>query len=285
MRRWSRHDPDEPGRDGFAGAATSTDRLWASSMTWVSLLDWAPAFALTLARVGAAMALLPGLGESGAPATVRIGVALGITILLLPDLQPMTPPVAGIRHSDGADGGRGGSDRPVVRLGRPDDRLGSAHRAQFIAYLIGLSSVLQPDAELGSQSTALGKLFELAAPMLILSTGLYVLPLKALDGLFRLIPPGHMLAAGDSAEVALHAVGTAFGLAVQLASPFVVADIVWHVAIGQIARAGARMQIYFVSMPGQILGGLALLMLTGSAIILAWRDSAESFLGLLPGSQ
>jgi hypothetical protein len=36
--------------------------------TLVSLSDWAPAFALVLARVGAAMALLPGLGEAVAPA-------------------------------------------------------------------------------------------------------------------------------------------------------------------------------------------------------------------------
>jgi flagellar biosynthetic protein FliR len=252
-------------------------------MDWASLLDWAPAFALTLARVGAAMALLPGLGEPGAPATVRIGVALGITILLLPDLQPMTPlvPESGIQMAlmvagEVVTGLWFGWIARMIALALPI-------AAQFIAYLIGLSSVLQPDSELGAQSTALGKLFELAAPMLILSTGLYALPLKALDGLFRLIPPGHLLPAGDSAQVALHAVGTTFGLALQLASPFVVADIVWHVAIGQIARAGSRMQIYFVSMPGQILGGLALLILTGSAIILAWRDSAQSFLGLLPG--
>jgi flagellar biosynthetic protein FliR len=253
-------------------------------MTWASLLDWAPAFALTLARVGGAMALLPALGESAAPAIVRIGLALGITILLLPDLQPMTPlvPESGLQMAlivggEVVTGLWFGWVARMIALALP---IG----AQLIAYLMGLSSVLQPDAELGSQSTALGKLFEMAAPMLILTTGLYVLPLKALDGLFRLIPPGHMLPAGDSAEVALHAVGTAFGLALQLASPFVVADIAWHIAIGQIARAGSRMQIYFVSMPGQILGGLALLMLTGGAIIVAWRDSAQSFLGLLPGS-
>jgi len=253
-------------------------------VTWASLLDWAPAFVLILARVGAAMALLPGLGESVAPAIVRIGVALGITILLLPDLQPLSPlvPESGLKMAlmvagEITTGLWFGWVARMVALALP---IG----AQFIAYLMGLSSVLQPDAELGSQSTALGKLFELAAPMLILSSGLYVLPLQALDGLFQLIPPGQMLPAGDSAEVAIHAVSAAFGLALQLASPFVVADIVWHIAIGQIARVGSRMQIYFVSMPGQILGGLVLLMITAGAIIDAWRDSAQSFMGLLPGS-
>ncbi|MDR3532671.1 MAG: flagellar biosynthetic protein FliR, partial [Rhodopila sp.] len=77
--------------------------------------------------------------------------------------------------------------------------------------------------------------------------------------------------------------GTGFSLALQLASPFVVIGIVWHLAMGQIARIVSRMQIYFVSMPGQILAGLALLMVTGSAIILAWRASAQAFLIALPG--
>jgi flagellar biosynthetic protein FliR len=155
--------------------------------------------------------------------------------------------------------------------------------AQFIGYLIGLSSVLQPDTELGAQSTALGKLFELAAPVLLLVTGLYRLPLLALTKLFQLIPPGQMLPFADSAEMAIHAVSTAFGVAVQVASPFVVIGVVWHVAMGLIARIVSRMQIYFVSMPGQIMAGIALLMMSGSAMILAWTDATRAYFAALPG--
>jgi hypothetical protein len=158
-------------------------------MPLASLLDWAPAFALVLARVGAAIALLPGLGERVAPATVRIGLALSITILLLPNLQPISPavPDSGLQMAlmvagEVMTGLWFGWLARMIALALP---IG----AQIIAYLIGLSSVLQPDSELGSQSTALGKLFELAAPMLILVLGLYTLPLTALDGLFHLIPP------------------------------------------------------------------------------------------------
>jgi flagellar biosynthetic protein FliR len=252
--------------------------------TLATLLDWAPAFALVLARVGAAMALLPGLGESAAPAIVRIGLALGITILLLPDLQPMIPPVpaAGLSMAlmvagEVITGLWFGWVTRMIVLALPIS-------AQFIGYLIGLSSVLQPDPELGAQSGALGKLFEMAAPVLLLVTGLYRLPLIALDGLFQLIPPGHMLPAADSTEIAIRAVGTGFSLALQLASPFVVIGIVWHLAMGLVGRIVSRMQIYFVSMPGQIMVGLALLMITGSAMILAWRDGTQAYFMTLPGS-
>jgi len=237
--------------------------------TLPDLLDWAPAFALVLARVGAAMALLPGLGESVTPAVVRVGLALGITILLIPELQPMTPPVpaAGLSMglmvaSEVITGLWFGWVTRMIVLALPIC-------AQLIGYLIGLSSVLQPDPELGAQAGALGKLFEMAAPVLLLVSGLYRLPLIALTGLFQLIPVGHLLPVADSTEVAIHAVGTGFALALQLASPFVVVGIVWHLTMGLVARIVSRMQIYFVSMPGQIMAGIALLMITGSAIILA----------------
>jgi flagellar biosynthetic protein FliR len=98
-----------------------------------------------------------------------------------------------------------------------------------------------------------------------------------------LIPPGQMLPAGDSSEIAIHAVGTGFALAVQLASPFVVIAIVWHLAVGLVGRVVSRMQIYFVSKPRQILAGLAVLMLAGGAIMFAWRDEVQAYFIALPG--
>lgn len=201
----------------------------------------------------------------------------------MPELQPMMPPVpaAGLSMAlmiagEVITGLWFGWITRMIVLALPIC-------AQLIGFLIGLSSVLQPDPELGAQSGALGKLFEMAAPVLLLATGLYRLPLAALNGLFQLIPPGHMLPVGDSTEIAIRAVGTGFSLALQLASPFVVIGIVWHVAMGLIARIVSRMQIYFVSMPGEIMLGLALLMFTGSAIILAWRGSAQAYFVALPG--
>jgi flagellar biosynthetic protein FliR len=251
--------------------------------TLAALLDWAPAFALVLARVGAAMALLPGLGEVVAPVAMRIGLALSITILLLPEVQPMMPvvPAAGLSMAlmiagEVITGLWFGWVTRMIVLALPVC-------AQFIGFLIGLSSVLQPDPELGAQSGVLGKLFEMAAPALLMASGLYRLPLTALTGLFRLIPPGHMLPIGDGTEIAVHAVSTGFSLALQLASPFVVIGVVWHLAMGLVGRIVSRMQIYFVSMPGQILLGFGLLMITGSAIILAWREGVQAYFIALPG--
>ncbi|HEY8287868.1 MAG TPA: flagellar biosynthetic protein FliR [Acetobacteraceae bacterium] len=244
---------------------------------------WAFGFMLTLARVGAAMALLPGLGEAASPAMLRVGLALGITALLLPDVMPLIPHVpeaslqaAAMVLAEVVTGLWFGWLTRLLALALPV-------AAQIIAYLLGISSVLQPDAELGPQSTALAKLFELSAPLLMLVSGLYMLPLVALADLYRLIPPGTLLPAADSADSAARAVAWSFALSLRLASPFVVAGLVWQVTIGLIARLVPRMQIYFSAMPGQILGGFLLLAGMSGLILSAWQDSVRPVLAALPG--
>ena len=53
---------------------------------------WAFGLMLVLARVVGAIMLLPGLGEVAPPSMVRAGLALCVTLLLLPILLPDLPP-------------------------------------------------------------------------------------------------------------------------------------------------------------------------------------------------
>lgn len=249
-----------------------------------SLPAWSFAFMLVVARFGAAMTLLPGLGEAAAPSMVRAGLALAITILLLPVIFPHPPaiPGAGLRAAGmvGAEAITGLWLGWMARL----LCLALSMAGDFISYLLGVSSVLQLDAELGAQSTVISSLFGLIAPLAILVTGLYTLPLTALVGSFRLVPPGTLLPDADSTALAVTAVGQSFALAFRLASPFVLAAIVWHVAIGLIARLVPRLQIYFVSMPGQIAGGLILLASVIGVILATWQGAARDGFLALPGN-
>ena len=260
-----------------------SDALSNGAVPIGQLLDWAPGFAMILARVGASMAVLPGLGESSMLAPVRIGLALAITVLLVPTLAPGLPPVpdSGVSMAlmvagEVITGLWFGWLTRMIALALPVG-------IQFVAYMLGLSTVLQPDADLGPQSTALAKLFDLAVPVIILSTGLYQVPLRALVGLYQVIPAGHLLPVGDSALMAVRAVGSLFSLALRIASPFIVAAVGWHVAMGQVARVMSRVQIYFVIMPGQILGGLALLTIVSGAMVAAWQQAAGAWFAGLPG--
>jgi len=248
-----------------------------------TLPAWAFAFILVTARIGAAMSLLPGLGESEPPVTVRIGLTLGVTMLLLPSVAPSVPkvPEAGAQAifmvaAEVVTGLWLGWLARLLVLALPI-------AGQFISYMLGVANVLQPDPELGSQATPIARLFDITASLAILVTGLYALPLAALAGSYRLVPPGALLPATDTAQIAVRAVATAFALAVRLASPFLLVSIVWHVATGLLARLVPRMQVYFVVMPGQILGGIALLAVTAAALLSAWQSAVQSGFLLLPG--
>ncbi len=248
-----------------------------------ALPAWAFAFILVTARIGAAMSLLPGLGEAEPPVMVRVGLTFGVTALLLPGIAPMVPkvPEAGAQAifmvaAEVVTGLWLGWLARLLVLALPI-------AGQFISYMLGVANVLQPDPELGSQATPIERLFDLAASLAILVTGLYALPLAALAGSYRLVAPGALLPAADTAQTAVHAVGFAFALAVRLASPFLLVSIVWHVATGLLARLVPRMQVYFVVMPGQILGGMALLVVTAGALLSAWLSAVQIGFSQLPG--
>lgn len=248
-----------------------------------TLPAWAFGFVLVMARVGGAMTLLPGLGEVDPPAMVRVGLALGVTALLLPGIEPSIPPFPQASMQAGCM--IGAEVITGVWLGWLARMLVMALpiAGQFIAYMLGVANVLQPDPELGGQATPIAQLFSRAVPVVILVSGLYAMPLAALAGSYRLVAAGTLLPAPDATQTAVAAVVKAFALAVQLASPFLLASIVWHVATGLLARLVPRLQVYFVAMPGQILGGIALLAALTTALLAAWEASIRSGFATLPG--
>ena len=79
------------------------------------------------------------------------------------------------------------------------------------------------------------------------------------------------------------AVGEAFALALRLAAPFVAAGLVWQGGLGLLARLVPALQVFAAAMPGQILGGLLLLMLLAGGMLAAWQDALRTALAVLPG--
>jgi flagellar biosynthetic protein FliR len=248
------------------------------------ILNHAFGLVLILARVGATLAFLPGLGESTIPAVVKAGMAFTLTILLLPIIEPALPPRPDSQVTVGlmvmtelANGLWFGWLARVLTTSLP-------LAGQYISDFAGLSNVLIPNPELGPQTTAISNLYEIAVPALILSTGLYRLLLSALVGFYQLIPPGTMAWVPDSAAMTVSVVSQSFGLALRLAAPFILAAIAWHVAIGLVARLVPRLQIFFVALPGQIGLGLLLLAAISAPMIGAWMEAMRTGLAGLPGS-
>jgi flagellar biosynthetic protein FliR len=256
------------------------------ALTDRALLEQLPtfgfAFMLVLSRVGCACMLLPGVGEQEVPTTIRVGFAFAMTALLLPVLLPIMPPApiaatqgVGMIVAEVVTGLWLGWITRLVLLALP-------LAGQIAASMLGIANVLQPNTALGAQSTALSHLLGLAAPVAVLAGGLYAMPLAALQGSYRLIPPGALLPAADGASSAMEAVGACFAVALRLSAPFVLAGTVWQVALGLLARLVPQLQVYFAALPGQILGGVLLLAMLAGPMMVAWQDHAATAFATLP---
>ena len=111
-----------------------------------TLPAWAFAFVLVMARIGAAIALLPGLGEAEPPAMVRVGLCLGGDRAAAAGHRAIDPAGAGSRDC-----------RPAFMVAAEVITglwigwlarllvLALPIAGQFIAYMLGIANVLQPD--------------------------------------------------------------------------------------------------------------------------------------------
>lgn len=242
-----------------------------------NLLDaYALGFVVVLCRVGCAAMLLPGIGEAELPLSARTAIALALTVLLLPVVQPGIGAVPSHLH-----------DLAAVLFGEIAVGLWMGWlvritvqvlpvAGQLLASMMGLTNIIAPDAELGGQSSALSHAFALAAPLLVLAGDLHELPLRALAHSYEIIVPGAPLPEGDAIAVAIAALGLAFDAVLRLAGPFVLAGVLWQVCLSLLSRLVPQLQVYFAAMPGQVAGGLLLLASLGGGILNGWLEHARA---------
>jgi flagellar biosynthetic protein FliR len=251
------------------------------------MLDALPALAfhgvLVLARLGAAVLLLPGLGEQDVPPAIRLALVLALVAVMLSGLAGSLPPMP--------------AELPeLLRLILTETAIGLwlgllarlialalAQTGQVVALMIGLASPLQTDPMFGAQSTATGRLFTLMAAVLILSSGLYGLPLRALAESYVVLPPGDPLPLGQTAETVARAVADSLALSLRLAAPLVLAAMLGNFALGLLARVAPQMQVFIIAAPAQIMGGLLLLGLLLPVMLSVWLAAAGDGL-LLSGA-
>ncbi len=241
--------------------------------------------ALLFARLGAAVMLLPGLGEQEVPPTIRLGLGLALVGLLLPPLAGGLPPAP----EDGGTAVRLVVQEVIVGLwfGGLARLMAMALSlaGQMIATLIGLQGLLVADPTLGGQATALARALGLVTAVLVLASGLYAIALRALVDSYALIPAGAPLPTGLVAESVAASGAAMLDLALRLAAPFVIGAVVLNVALGLLARLAPQVQTFFVAVPGQILAGIALLMLLAPPLIATFAGALEAGLQSLPGAR
>ncbi len=218
-------------------------------------------------RVGATMALMPGFGEKSVPIRIRLLLAIMFTIVLIPMISE--------------------EQAQTVLTFAPKLLLTETISGLAIGLFFRLFVImLQLAGTIAAQATSLSQIFGGSAtpdPMpafgnvlvigglaLAMATGLHVKLVIALADTYKVLPIGTLPARSDLTEWGISGVSHAFSIAFSLAAPFIIASVIYNVALGAINRAMPQLQVAFIGAPAITLGGLAILAVATPVILYTW---------------
>jgi len=230
---------------------------------------------LIFVRIGAAMMLLPGIGEPYVTPRVRLLLALMIALLLTPVLSGTLPALPDSLAL-----------LALLVLGEVVIGLfiGTITRffmaalttaGMMIAYSTALANALTNDPSAAQQGSISGSFLTLVALLTIFALNLHHLMLQALVESYRLFVPGQALPLGDFSDTVTRVMARTFLLSFQLAAPFVAVAMIFFLGIGLLARLMPQVQIFFVAMPVQIAMGLVVMSLAVPYIIRWFASGLE----------
>lgn len=249
--------------------------------------EFAVAFMLVFARVGAMMMLLPGFGEQVAPARIRLSIALFVTFVCLPLVRPGLP-VAGsfpqliaVMMSEILIG---------LTFGLAGRFLTSCLQVAgtIISQQMGLSFTMtfDPTGSNQGQSATIGNFLSLLGITLILASDLHYVALFGIIDSYKTILPGQAAPMGDAVELAMVIATSSFTTGVQISAPFIVFGLVFNVGLGILSRMMPQLQIFFLAMPATILiGAIILILVLGLMMEGFLAHVVRSYTELFPGSR
>jgi flagellar biosynthetic protein FliR len=242
------------------------------------ILAWAQivlstGFAVFL-RVGAAMALFPAFGERAIPERVRLALALSFTIIIAPAVaEPVVQALGGgfirLLLSEVMAGLAIGA---VVRL----FVLALQMAGTIAAQATSLSQIL--GFAMADPQPAMGQILWLAGLTLAVMAGLHLRLAELLISSYGAFPPGELPGAALLAHWGTGHAAEVFALAFTLAAPFVIASLIYNVALGVINRAMPQLMVAFVGAPAITAGGLLLLLASAPILLSVWLRTLELFL-------
>jgi flagellar biosynthesis protein FliR len=243
----------------------------------VSILpEWAAAFVLVFARIGVLVMLMPGTGERGIPARMRLSLGLLVALLILPAVQPMfridlndTPAMMRMLLIEIAIGLMIGI---FVRLS-----LTALQTAGIIiANQLALAFAQTIDPSQGQNSLTLANFMTILGLTLIFAMDLHHLSIRGLFDSYSMFAPGTPPLVGEATELIVRGVSQAFVVGMQISAPFMAFAIVFNLGLGLLSRLMPQMQVFFVAMPATIILGFTIFFLVIGVLMLGFIEHVES---------
>ncbi|MCI1882369.1 MAG: flagellar type III secretion system protein FliR [Sporolactobacillus sp.] len=243
----------------------------------MSILNAVPVFILILVRISCFLATMPIFSYRTVPATVRIGLAVSLSLLV---------DVVLFKDQTLATGGT------FVLLVLKEALIGLTmgfaagiltYGVQFAGSLIdlqmgfALANVISPDN--GSTAPLSGQLLFTLQMMFFLGVDAHHMLISGLLQSFTLFPLNRLavqIASGQTVEFVTKLTAQLFIIGLQLAIPLVGCLFLTDVAIGIVARTVPQVNVFVVGLPLKIMVGFVILIILFPAILVLFRVIFDS---------
>jgi len=236
------------------------------------------AFMLTFVRIGTAIMMMPGLGDSFVSQRIRLHMALGISFVLFPIVMPYVPsPLPGtfalfiLVFSEFLIGLLIGTVARIFMTAL--DTAG-----MVISMQSGLANAQVFNPSLASQGSLMGAFLSMSGVLLLLVLNLHHLLIMGVVESYKMFPMGDFPDTGSMAEIMARAVSASFSVGVKLATPFIVMTLLIYVGMGVLSRLMPQIQVFMLALPLQILLAISLLMIVLMALLTSWAKHYEASL-------
>ncbi len=233
------------------------------------------AFLLIFSRVGAAMMLLPGIGQQFVSANIRLVFALAVsfvvTPLLMRDLPTMPAALA---------------DLALLIIGEvligsflgliPRIAMAALQTAGTVLALVSSMAnmfILDPISE--QQSSLISTFLGIMGITLVFVTNTHYLMIGAITESYTIFIPGDPLAIGDMTDVIARKVADSFRIGIQMSAPLILTGFAYYVGLGILGRLMPQLPVFFFGLPAQITLQYVVMIITIPGMMLVFMAYLE----------
>ena len=234
------------------------------------------AFLLIFTRLGTAMMIMPGIGDSFVNTRVRLLMVLGMSFVLTPIVQgflpeqiPAFPVIFSLILMEFVIGLFVGTMARIFMIAL--DVAG-----MLISTTSGLANAQVFNPTLASQGSITGAFLSVTGVVLLFATNMHHMLIYGLVESYHMFPLGAVPDTASMAQLVAQAFSSSFKVGFQLAIPFIVVAMLLYIGMGVLTRLMPQVQVFILALPVQIMLSLLTLGLVLSAIMLFWLRSFEN---------
>ena len=232
-------------------------------------------FILVFVRVGAAFTIMPGIGDSFTPATIRLYIALGLSFILAPIVYKYLPPDIHVGPQflimvimEFIVGLFIGTLARIMMAA-----LDTAGMAISVMSGLGNAQLFNPAA--ATQGSLVGAILSVAGVLLVFVTDLHHLLIMGVINSYELFKIGTVPDTHDMAETITTFITRSFAIGIEIATPFMVIGMIIYIGMGVLARLMPQIQVFMLALPLQIMLAFVTLSIVISGSFLYWLNNFE----------